>query len=349
MAALRALRALPVTPVTLSSRQSVRSYASAPQSSGAFSWPAIAAVAGVVGLGVYTFLPADKVEKIEDKAKGVAAEVQAAKQGTGSWGALIKDKWVPFELASVEPYNHNTKVYHFKFPEDSKDKVSGIPVAGALLVKMPEGENEVKDDKGKPVIRPYTPISTSEQAGSLTLLIKEYKDGKLTPYISSLQIGQPLLFKGPIVKYKYEPNTFERGLCIAGGSGITPMWQLIKHSLDQPEDKTKWTLIFSNVSEQDILLRKEWDELASKHSDRLKVNYVLDKGPRGWKGETGFVTAPIISKLFPRQEGEKVKAFVCGPPPQVNSVSGGKDGPRQGELKGALKELGYTEEEVFKF
>jgi cytochrome-b5 reductase len=182
------------------------------------------------------------------------------------------------------------------------------------------------------------------------------------------------LFKGPIVKYKYEPNTFERGLCIAGGSGITPMWQLIKHSLDQPEDKTKWTLIFSNVSEQDIceslvasklltkVLRKEWDELASKHSDRLKVNYVLDKGPRGWKGEcpdcagecsrsgeTGFVTAPIISKLFPRQEGEKVKAFVCGPPPQVNSVSGGKDGPRQGELKGALKELGYTEEEVFKF
>lgn len=64
-----------------------------------------------------------------------------------------RDKWVPFELASVEPYNHNTKVYHFKFPEDSKDKVSGIPVAGALLVKTPEGENEVKDDKGKPVIR----------------------------------------------------------------------------------------------------------------------------------------------------------------------------------------------------
>ena len=30
------------------------------------------------------------------------------------------------------------------------------------------------------------------------------------------------------------------------------MWQLIKHSLDQGEDKTKWTLNFSNVTEQDI-------------------------------------------------------------------------------------------------
>jgi len=99
----------------------------------------------------------------------------------------------------------------------------------------------------------------------------------------------------------------------------------------------------------DAVMRKEWDELSNKHKDRLEVKYVLDKGPWGWKGETGFVTASTISKLFPRKEGETVKAFVCGPPPQVKSISGPKDGPRQGELSGALKELGYVEDEVFKF
>lgn len=61
-----------------------------------------------------------------------------------------------------------------------------------------------------------------------------------------------MLFKGPIPKFKYEANSFDRGLCIAGGSGITPMWQLITHSLDLPEDKTKWTLVFSNVTDKDI-------------------------------------------------------------------------------------------------
>lgn len=96
-------------------------------------------------------------------------------------------------------------------------------------------------------------------------------------------------------------------------------------------------------------MRKEWDDLAKQHGDRLQVNYVLDKGPRGWKGETGFVTPAIISKLFPKKEGESVKAFICGPPPQVKSIAGPKDGPRQGELIGALKDLGYTSEEVFKF
>lgn len=32
------------------------------------------------------------------------------------------------------------------------------------------------------------------------------------------------------------------------------MWQLINHSLSIPEDKTKWTLIYSNVSEADICM-----------------------------------------------------------------------------------------------
>jgi cytochrome-b5 reductase len=53
----------------------------------------------------------------------------------------------------VEPHNHNTQIYHFDFPEESREKTSGIPVAGALLVKSAEGENEVRDEKGKPVIR----------------------------------------------------------------------------------------------------------------------------------------------------------------------------------------------------
>jgi NAD(P)H-flavin reductase len=114
-----------------------------------------------------------------------------------------------------------------------------------------------------------------------------------------------------------------------------------------------------------VVLKEEWDQLAQAHPGRLDVKYVVDKAPRGWtgeyhhlsdqakpaSGETGFVTAPMLAKLFPRdaQRDDKVKAFVCGPPPQVNSICGPKDGPRQGELQGALKELGYSADEVFKF
>ncbi|ORX40784.1 hypothetical protein BD324DRAFT_612102 [Kockovaella imperatae] len=301
-------------------------------------------VAGAVELsGNGVFLKAKSKEAVE-------AVKQAAAPAAPREAVLIKDQWIPFTLSKVEPYNHNSKVYHFEFPPEGKDKTTGIPVAGALLTKAPD-EAGINDDKGKPVIRPYTPISSPDETGSVKLLIKEYKGGKLTPFISTLKPGEgQLMFKGPIEKYKYQPNTFDRGLCIAGGSGITPMYQLINHSLSIPDDKTKWTLIFSNVTEADILLRKEWENLAKQHKDRLDIKFVLDKAPRGWQGPTGFINAQMISQLFPYHDGQnKVMAFVCGPPPQVKSISGPKDGPRQGEVQGALKDLGYTSDEVFKF
>lgn len=41
---------------------------------------------------------------------------------------------------------------------------------------------------------------------------------------------------------------------------------------------------------------------------------------------------------------------VCGPPGMMAAVSGGKAPDySQGELKGALKELGYSADQVYKF
>jgi len=331
-----------------SARPAARTYASAAPKAGS-NLPLALATAGLAGLGGYVYLQRNPVvaEKAEGKLNELKGEAKASNESPAAAGALIKDQWTPFLLTKVEPYNHNSAIYTFSFGDDSKTR--GDEVASALLVRSPMGDDEVKDDKGKPVIRPYTAISPPSEKGTLRLLIKEYKDGKLTSYMSSLTPGKSsMLFKGPIPKFKYEANSFDRGLCIAGGSGITPMWQLITHSLDLPEDKTKWTLVFSNVTDKDILLRKEWDDLAAKNPDRLSVKYVLDKEPRGWKGETGFVTPDMLSRLFPKGD-DKVRAFVCGPPPQVKSIAGPKDGPRQGELQGALKELGYTAEEVFKY
>ena len=90
-------------------------------------------------------------------------------------------------------------------------------------------------------------------SGGAGMADAQLQGGAITPYIASLQPGKSqMLFKGPIPKYKYEPHKLDRGLCIAGGSGITPMYQLISHSLGIKNDETKWTLIFSNVTEDDI-------------------------------------------------------------------------------------------------
>lgn len=58
--------------------------------------------------------------------------------------------------------------------------------------------------KGRPVIRPYTPISRSDTPGELAFLIKKYDNGLASGYIHGLKPGDKLAIKGPIPKFPYK-------------------------------------------------------------------------------------------------------------------------------------------------
>lgn len=135
---------------------------------------------------------------------------------------------------------------------------------------------------------------------------------------------------------------------IAGGSGITPMLQVIHEITKNPNDKTEVTLVFGNLTSADILLKDRIDEIAKKHKN-VKVHYIIDKPEPNWNGPVGYITDDFAKKVLPPPSNDTL-IFVCGPPPMMEAISGNKT-PKfeQGELKGALKRLGYNEEQVFKF
>lgn len=74
-------------------------------------------------------------------------------------------------------------------------------------------------------------------------------------------------------------------------------------------DKTEISLIYANISQEDILVKAELDELAESN-ERFKVYYVLDKPPEGWKGGEGFVTKDMISEHCPKPDKEN-KILMC--------------------------------------
>lgn len=157
----------------------------------------------------------DKAREVKDNVKGPFTDEPKAfgQKDAAVVTALIKDKWVDLTLTDVKKYNHDTNIYTFEFPD--KDLIAGGKVAWALLTKSSDPE-ALRDDKGKPVIRPYTPISSSDQKGELQLMVKTYPDGKMSQHIAHLNKGDKLAFKGPIQKIEYKPNEFGHGICIGG-------------------------------------------------------------------------------------------------------------------------------------
>lgn len=137
---------------------------------------------------------------------------------------------------------------------------------------------------------------------------------------------------------------------IAGGSGITPMLQVAQEILANPKDTTKIVLVFGNVSETDIICRKEIDELKAQNAGRIDVHYILDKPSADWTGLKGHVDQELLAKVLPPTSDEKCKVLVCGPPGMMNAISGPKaEDKSQGELAGVLEKMGYSKAQVFKY
>ncbi|KAG2495238.1 hypothetical protein HYH03_006511 [Edaphochlamys debaryana] len=230
-------------------------------------------------------------------------------------------------LVEKTQLTHNTVRLRFALPDS--DMRLGLPIGQHITFLA-------QDAEGKDVYRPYTPVSDDDQLGCVDFVIKLYPEGKMSQILARMALGQTMAMKGPKGRFTYEPNMVKKFGMIAGGTGITPMFQVINAILKNPKDTTKISLLYGNLSEQDILLRKELDQLEAMHGDRLSVYHVLNSVPPGWQGGAGFITRDMISKQF-GEPSQSIMTLRCGPTPMCAA------------MQEHLTALGYTPEQQFQF
>lgn len=231
---------------------------------------------------------------------------------SGSRKVLKPAEFQEFELEEKTALSHNTAIYRFKLPR--ANDILGLPIGQHIsLAATIAGQP-------KEVVRSYTPISSDEDKGHFDLLIKSYPTGNISKHVAALQVGQTMKVKGPKGAMVYTPNMVRHFGMIAGGTGITPMLQVVKAIIRgrAAGDRTEVDLIFANVNPEDILLKDDLDALAAK-DPKFRVHYVLNNPPEKWTGGTGFVTADMIKAKLPAPASD-VKILVCGPPPMVAAM-----------------------------
>ena len=183
--------------------------------------------------------------------------------------------------------------YRFNLP--TTNSILGLPIGQhisvAATLEQPDGQH-------KEIVRSYTPISSDENHGYFDLLIKSYPTGNISKHMALMKVGQALKVKGPKGAMVYTANLVKRFGMIAGGTGITPMLQIIRAIIrGRPQnggtDTTEVDLIFANVNKEDILLKEDLDSLAEDDKG-FRVHYVLNNPPEKWEGGVGFVTSDMI-------------------------------------------------------
>lgn len=258
--------------------------------------------------------------------------------------ALNPKKKIDFPLIEKTVLTHN--VVRLKFGLPSRTQKFGLPVGKHIFVYA-------KVD-GETVMRAYTPTSSDHDLGYFELVIKVYRansnpkfpdGGKLSQHLDSLTIGDKLSVKGPVghVEYlgrgKYMLDGVEKFTTafnlLAGGTGITPCYQIIKAILRDPEDTTKVSLLYANTSKDDILL---WDELEEmSKDDRFSVWYTVAIPPENWQYSSGYISSDMCKEhLLPHSEN--AVACMCGPPPMIACA-----------CKPSLASMGFEESQMIEF
>jgi cytochrome-b5 reductase len=222
-------------------------------------------------------------------------------------------------LVKKDKLSHDSHRFVFALP--NKTDSVGIPTGQHVSIRAKINNTVVS--------RSYTPTSNNSDLGRLELVVKVYPDGKLTSYLASLPLQAQVEFAGPKGAMKYH-----RGLCrsigmIAGGSGISPMYQVIRAICEDGSDSTTVSLLYANRTEQDILLRKDLDDFARKYPQKFRVHYLLDSPPANWEYTKGYVTKGLIKERLPGAAPD-TKVFLCGPLGMIKAATG------------SLVDLGFT-------
>ncbi|GKU87696.1 hypothetical protein SLEP1_g2055 [Rubroshorea leprosula] len=240
-------------------------------------------------------------------------------------GALVQREKLPCKLIVKTSLSHDVRLFRFALPLE--DQVLGLQVGKHILL--------CASIDGKLCMRAYTPTSSIDEVGHFDLVVKIYfkgvhpkfpNGGLMSQYLDSLPLASVLDVKGPLghIEYKGRGNFLVHGkpkfakklAMLAGGTGITPIYQVVQAILKDPEDETEMYVVYANHTEDDILLREELDGWAKMH-ERLKVWYVISKPIReGWQYSVGLINESIMREHLPPGSDDTL-ALACGPPPMI--------------------------------
>jgi len=206
----------------------------------------------------------------------------------------------PLPVKRIVQETHDTKSFVFDVPPDLRDAF--VYEAGQFCTfRIPFGDEEL--------LRCYSMSSSPATDTELTLTVKRVAGGRVSNWmLDRVGEGDVLALTRPAGVFTLRSRTTPI-VAFAGGSGITPVFSLVKSTLATTARRVR--LLYANRDAASVIFRAELDDLERAHPDRLQVDHHLDT-------EHGFVHSNGVTDFV----GDELDAdfYICGPGPFMDTV-----------------------------
>lgn len=285
---------------------------------------------------------------LDDEARAVLAGGDGAEESDPTRAVFLQPKsWSKAILEKKVSVSSDSKIFTFKL--DHEKQGVGLPTGQHLLIRLRDPATR------EAIMRPYTPLSEGSAQSTLDVLVKIYHDtperkgGKMTQALDAIPLGHFVDFKGPVGKFEYlgrgacsvagRKRTVRRFVMICGGSGITPIFQVLRAVMKDADDETECVVLDGNRLEEDILCRAELDAMAAANAHRCRLLYTLSKPEETWAAGRGRMDKALFEKEVGPCKGAagEEMALVCGPAPLEHCV-----------LE-SLRDMGWRDEDLLVF
>jgi ferredoxin-NADP reductase len=159
------------------------------------------------------------------------------------------------------------------------------------------------------------------------------RDTAFKRVLRNMPLGATVQMEGPFGNFVLHADPARPAVFLAGGIGITPFRSMIFHAATQKLPHRLF-LFYSNRRPEDAPFL---DELQTLQRDDPHYTFVgtmtaPEKSSRPWKGETGFISPAMLSKVLVNVSSPIL--YVVGPPGMVTG------------LRKTLKDAGFNEQDI---
>jgi ring-1,2-phenylacetyl-CoA epoxidase subunit PaaE len=145
--------------------------------------------------------------------------------------------------------------------------------------------------------------------------VREIPNGLFSSWlVRVVAVGDTVEVQTPTGSFQADPGQGGRHLCIAAGSGITPMLS-IATTLLAGSDDARVTLLYGNRKTSTVMFAEELADLKNRFGPRLELVHVLSREPRDVELFSGRLDADrlrrLLTALVPVHSLDHV--WLCGP------------------------------------